>query len=168
MKANARLRPTPARGFTLIELMLVLLLLGLLAGLTPPLFERAFPSLKLKAAARDLAQEIRYIQQTAILTGQPSKVEFDLANNAYKSDHVNSGEVRHLPDGLRFIRDESGNSPNEQAILVFKFFPDGSSSGGLLMLDNGGRRFAITVDWLTSRVQVVEPGELKANDPFKV
>ncbi|MEW8561514.1 MAG: GspH/FimT family pseudopilin [Candidatus Thiodiazotropha sp.] len=168
MRAKAGLGRTPSRGFTLIELMLVLLLLGLLAGLIPPLFERAFPSLKLKAAVRDLAQEIRYVQQTAILTGLPSKVEFDLANNAYKSDHVNSGEVRHLPQGLQFTRDESSTSINDNPILVFKFFPDGSSSGGLLILDNGGRRFAITVDWLTSRVQVVEPDELNASDPFQV
>ncbi|MEW8505137.1 MAG: prepilin-type N-terminal cleavage/methylation domain-containing protein [Candidatus Thiodiazotropha sp.] len=160
--------PARSKGFTLIELMLVLLVLGLLASLTPPLFERAFPSLKLKAATRDLAQEIRYIQQTAILSGHTSKVKFDLENNAYQSDHVNSGEIRHLPEGLSFTLDPSSAPLDGGQILVFEFFPDGSSSGGLLILDNGGRRFAIVVDWLTSRVQVVDPQEIEGDEAFKV
>ncbi|MES9991426.1 MAG: GspH/FimT family protein [Candidatus Thiodiazotropha sp.] len=168
MSTQANPGRKPSQGFTLIELMLVLVLMALLASLTPPLFERAFPALKLKAAARDLAQEIRYIQQTAILSGQPSKIEFDLENNAYQSDLVNSGEVRHLPDGLQFTRQPSSALVNHGQILVFKFFPDGSSNGGSLLLDNGGRRFAIMVDWLTSRVRVVDPQEIKVNDPFQV
>jgi general secretion pathway protein H len=149
-------KQTFTQGFTLIEVMLTLLVLALLVSLTPPLFQKAFPSLKLKAATRDLAQEIRYIQQTAILTGVSSKVQFDLQNNAYQSDHVNSGEVRRLPDGLRFTLDNRRTATLDDGIVVIKFFPDGSSSGGLLMLDNGARQFAISVDWLTGRVQVID------------
>lgn len=159
---------SPARGFTLIELMLVLVVMGLLVGLTPPLFEKAFPSLKLKAATRDLAQEMRFIQQSAILTGQVTKVRFDLQNNAYRSDLVNQGETRQLPDGLHFIQDENAVSISGEQILVFEFFPDGSSSGGKLILGNGARRLAISVDWLTSRIRVIGSEELKADDPFQV
>ncbi|MEW8029261.1 MAG: prepilin-type N-terminal cleavage/methylation domain-containing protein [Candidatus Thiodiazotropha sp.] len=157
-----------SKGFTLIEVMLTLVVLALLVSLTPPLFEKAFPSLKLKAATRDLAQEIRYIQQTAILTGVPSKVRFDIDNNAYQSDHVNSGEVRHLPEGLQFTLYKSATTTLGEPVLVFEFFPDGSSTGGILILDNGGQRFAIAVDWLTSRVRVLDPEELKANAPYQV
>jgi general secretion pathway protein H len=49
------------RGFTLIELMLVVVLMAMMFSLTPPLMHKAFPALKLKAAARDLVQEIRYV-----------------------------------------------------------------------------------------------------------
>jgi general secretion pathway protein H len=156
------------KGFTLIEVMLALVVLALLASLTPPLFEKAFPALKLKAATRDLAQEIRYIQQIAILTGMPTKVQFDLRNNAYQSDHVNSGEVRYLPDGLLFAQDKTATIKIGESVLVFEFFPDGSSSGGVVILGNGARRYLISLDWLTSRVQVIDPDELKANEPFQV
>ncbi|MES9971165.1 MAG: GspH/FimT family pseudopilin [Candidatus Thiodiazotropha sp.] len=156
------------KGFTLIEVMLTLVVLALLVSLTPPLFQKAFPSLKLKAATRDLAQEIRYIQQTAILTGVPAKISFDLQSHSYQSDQVNSGEVRQLPDGLRFVSDNNAASTYGEALLVFEFFPDGSSSGGVLILDSGGRRFAIAVDWLTSRVQVIDPEGLQENEPFQV
>lgn len=156
------------RGFTLIELMLVLVVLALLVSLTPPLFQKAFPTLKLKAATRDLAQEIRYIQQTAILTGSPSKVQFNLLTNEYQSDLVNSGEIRRLPDGLQFATREGSSLAIDQQTLIFVFYPDGSSSGGLLLLDNGGRRFAIAVDWLTSRVQVINPDTLSEDEKFQV
>ncbi|MCU7921984.1 MAG: prepilin-type N-terminal cleavage/methylation domain-containing protein [Candidatus Thiodiazotropha sp. (ex Dulcina madagascariensis)] len=149
-------RPARLRGFTLIELMLVLVVLALLVTLTPPLFEKAFPALKLKAAARDLAQEIRYVQQTAILTGRPMQVRFNLQTHAYQSDQVNGGEVRALPEGIRFVTRDGPMPAEDRQRLILVFYPDGSSSGGLLLLDNGGRRFAITVDWLTSRVAVNE------------
>lgn len=160
--------PISTKGFTLIEVMLALVVLALLVSLTPPLFEKAFPSLKLKAATRDLAQEIRYVQQVAILTGVPARVRFDLDNNAYQSDHVNSGEVSALPEGMRFVASETAAWRSGDQILLFEFYPDGSANGGILILDNGGRRFAITVDWLTSRVRVLDSSELQADAPSQV
>ena len=152
-------------GFTLIELMLVLVLMGLLFSLTPPLFHKAFPSLKLKAATRDLAQEIRYVQQTAIITGAESLMRFEIESNRYQSDLVNQGEVRQLPEGIRFRIDDS-DAP--QAILVLRFYPDGSSSGGLIRLSNEVQSFVIAVDWLTSRVEVIDSRDLENDERFKV
>ncbi|MCU7812523.1 MAG: prepilin-type N-terminal cleavage/methylation domain-containing protein, partial [Candidatus Thiodiazotropha sp. (ex Notomyrtea botanica)] len=57
-----RQKETKLAGFTLIELLLVLSITALLMSLAPALIHKAFPVLKLKAAARDLVQEIRYIQ----------------------------------------------------------------------------------------------------------
>ena len=139
-------------GFSLIELMLVLVLTGLLFSLTPPLFHKAFPTLKLKAATRDLAQEIRYVQQAAVVTGAESLMRFEIESNRYQSDLVNQGKVRQLPQGIRFGVDDSDAS---QAILVLRFYPDGSSSGGLIRLGNEVKSFVITVDWLTSRIEVI-------------
>ncbi|RLW68305.1 MAG: hypothetical protein B6D71_14240, partial [gamma proteobacterium symbiont of Stewartia floridana] len=89
-----------SRGFTLIELMLVLVLMAMMFTLTPPLMHKAFPALKLKAATRDLVQEIRFVQQSAIISGSESKISFQLQTDQYQSDLVNQGEVRQLPDGI--------------------------------------------------------------------
>jgi general secretion pathway protein H len=160
-----RLLNHPHRGFTLIELIVVLVMMGLLFSMTPPLLHKAFPSLKLKAATRDLAQEIRYVQQSAIMSGSESLMRFELQINQYQSDLVNQGEVRQLPDGIRFTADQR---EEHRKILVLRFYPDGSSSGGLIRLGNETQSFVITVDWLTSRVQILDSRDLQEDEYFEV
>ncbi|MEW8222704.1 MAG: GspH/FimT family protein [Candidatus Thiodiazotropha taylori] len=154
-----------SRGFTLIELILVLVLMAMMFTLTPPLMHKAFPALKLKAAARDLVQEIRFVQQSAIISGSESKISFQLQTDQYQSDLVNQGEVRQLPDGISFIAETSAS---REQILVLHFYPDGSSSGGLIRLGNKSRGFVITVDWLTSRVEILDSSEFNEDASFKV
>ena len=154
-----------SRGFTLIELLLVLVLMAMLFSLTPPLLYKAFPSIKLKAAVRDLAQEIRYIQQAAITSGTESKIRFDIEISQYQSDLVNQGEVRQLPDGIGFKL--QADLEGEQ-IVVLRFYPDGSSSGATILLSNESTSFVISVDWLTGRVQVINGQDFNQDAQFKV
>lgn len=41
----------------------------------------------------------------------------------------------------------------EQAGSAVDFYPDGSSTGGNLLLANGSRRWRIDIGWLTGSVQ---------------
>ncbi len=149
--------PVRSAGFTLMELLLVLSIAGLLLAMTPALLHKAFPVLKLKAAARDLVQEIRYVQNAAIINGRVAEIRFDLEHGAYRSDLVNGGELRALPEGLSLSQesDRFQISPVAgEAHLVF--YPDGSAKGGTLYLGNEHQRLAIHVDWLTSRIRLDE------------
>jgi general secretion pathway protein H len=160
-------RPTSnpnQEGFTLIELMLVLMLMATLFTLTSPLMHKAFPSLKLKAAARDLAQEIRYVQQTAIVSGAESLMRFEMEENRYQSEVVNRGEIRQLPDGIRFTANQQG----DQVIVELRFYPDGSSNGGNIQLGNQTQGFIISVDWLTSQVRIIDRQQLRDDTRFEV
>ena len=119
----------------------------------------------MKAAARDLVQEIRFVQQSAIISGSQSKISFQLQIDQYQSDLVNQGAVRQLPEGISFMAE---SSDNREQVLVLHFYPDGSSSGGLIRLGNKTRGFVITVDWLTSRVEILDSREFKEDASFKV
>jgi general secretion pathway protein H len=149
-------RRQPA-GFTLIEILLVLSISALLLALTPSLLHTAFPVLKLKAAARDLVQEMRYVQNAAIINGQVSEMLFDLQRGEYRSDQVNGGRVRALPSGLSLSLppDPIHRSLGNQTAR-FIFYPDGSANGGVLYLGNDRKRLQIRVDWLTSKIQLDE------------
>jgi len=151
-------RQGKAAGFTLIELLLVLTITALLLSLAPPMLHQAFPSLKLKAAARDLIQEIRYIQNAAIINSTPAGIRFDLSTGEYRSALVNGGKQRSLPKGLSLSLAESGlKSLDDRQVASFVFYPDGSSSGGAIFLSNETTSLEIRVDWLTSKIQVHEP-----------
>ncbi len=144
-------------AFTLIELLLVLSIAALLLTMTPALLQKAFPVLKLKAAARDMVQEIRYVQNAAIINGRVAEIRFDLKSGAYRSDLVNGGEVRALPSGLSFSNSPQSWEPlANEGMTRFVFYPDGSANGGVLFLGNDRKRMAIRVDWLTSKIQLDE------------
>jgi general secretion pathway protein H len=141
----------------LLELLLVLAILGLLLGMTPPLLNKAFPVLKLRAAARDLVQEIQYVQNAAVIGNQVAEIAFDTGQGAYRSDWLNQGAVRHLPEGIGLALAPTGLAAADGAPVVrMMFYPDGSASGGQLYLGSAGRRVAIEVDWLTGRIRLDE------------
>ncbi len=139
-------------GFTLIEMMLVLVILGMVYALAPPLFHKAFPALKLKAVTRDLVQEIRYVQQSAITTGQSTAMRFELSDDRYQSAQINTGALRQLPEGIHFFRPPG--APSQQT-LELHFYPDGSASGGEIRIEAGARGYTVQVDWLTSQVEIL-------------
>lgn len=145
-------------GFTLIELLLVLSITSLLLAMTPALLHKAFPVLKLKAAARDLVQEMRYVQNAAIVNGQAVEMSFDLLRGEYRSDLVNGGEVRALPSGLSLsLKADPSHTLPTAGSARFVFYPDGSANGGILLLGNQRQRLEIQIDWLTSRIRLDEP-----------
>lgn len=64
-------------GFTLIELILVLVIMGLLSALVTPAIT-SLTGLKLKTAARKVAAGLRYARSQAVATGSDYQVVFNL------------------------------------------------------------------------------------------
>jgi len=70
-------------GFTLVELLIVIILLGIAAGLALPMLGDS-KQLQLREAARLLAADIELTQNESIAHGNdPRLIKFDTANNQY-------------------------------------------------------------------------------------
>ncbi|MET0065262.1 MAG: prepilin-type N-terminal cleavage/methylation domain-containing protein [Candidatus Thiodiazotropha sp.] len=164
-RAGHPLRGRSAAGFTLIEIMLVLVILGLIYSLAPPLFHKAFPALKLKAVTRDLVQEIRFVQQSAITTGQPTAMRFELSEDRYQSALINAGALRQLPEGFHFVHPPSNLAGQT---LELHFYPDGSASGGQVQIGVDKRLYTIQVDWLTSQVEILSHKTQAEHASFRI
>ncbi|MCQ9207713.1 MAG: prepilin-type N-terminal cleavage/methylation domain-containing protein, partial [Omnitrophica bacterium] len=76
--------PTLLRaGFTLIELVLVILLISILTAISTPLFRRTFSDIVLKNTAYDMAKVINYIGEMAIIEKVKYKLNLDFENGKY-------------------------------------------------------------------------------------
>lgn len=143
-----------ARGFTLLELMVVLLIVGLLLVLVPGHLWRSQPGLEVKVAARALADGLRQTRSDALASNRERVFTLDVAGHSFRP-----GEDRPLEAltgavelGLDTARSEVIDATRGQ----IRFFPDGSSTGGRIRLAMQAQQAQVTVDWLTGQVAIAD------------
>jgi general secretion pathway protein H len=130
------------RGFTLIEMIVVLVVLGLVLGLVIAHGPVRSRRLEIDAAARHLAGALRVARSRAIAEGRVALVR--LGSGGYRLD----GETPIvLPPDILLAGDST-----------IRFTPDGGSSGAQILLRDGDKRITISVDWLIGRVRLSEGG----------
>ncbi len=140
------------RGFTLLELILVMFIVVLAVGAISINIGQGNPSVKLKTVARDIASALRYARGRALMTRQPTWVEFNLAENYYQTEGRDKKyEFSDQIDVTLKIAEETFNQQDSGRIL---FFPDGSSSGGRIDLEWEGLLQRIEVNWLNGKVSI--------------
>jgi len=112
-------------GFTLIELGLVILIIGVMLAITVPrIGNRSYA--QLGSEARKLALAFRYLRHSAILNGRPYRLVYDLENQAYwaevgevdapppleeddaEGDNFLFGEQQFDEPAVQFTRDTDG------------------------------------------------------------
>lgn len=115
--SNAR----PAAGFTLVELLMVVVVIGIIAGVSAPTFRGYMQDQKLSAASRDLISNLRFARLRAVNEGNPWVVLFLRGQRAYivfADDGGGGGVIAHPA----FIEDNRGNlrpDPNERSYGPF-------------------------------------------------
>ena len=68
------------KGFTLVEVLVVIVLLGMIIGLAVPGVMRA----NRKAREKTLAAKVKNIEKAAVLYGQDNKEKFETDNSSYQ------------------------------------------------------------------------------------
>ena len=146
------------RGFTLLEVVLVMVVVGLLVWVALP---RSFASdVKLNTAARQLQSDIRYAQELAMRTGQHHRIRFYAASNPSPANQYDivtaAGQpvVHPLTRSASFVVDfNSGPWAGLQldSTLTLEFDSLGRPDAGQTISLNGGAK-TITVTAETGRV----------------
>ena len=121
------------QGFTLLELLVVLTVVALLAGVALPQV-RTLLRPDIDRTTREVALAIRDQRSLAMRSGNAAVV-------------TAAAIVPLLPRGTEVVEDGLGND----GLL---FFPNGTSTGGRVVLGAPDGRRAVNVDWLTGRVTV--------------
>ena len=150
-RAGTRMRAV--RGFTLLELLAVIVLLALAMTLAGFALSRSLANARVAAAGSDLAAALRWTRSRAIASGHSTALELDLANARYRA--ADQAPVS-LPKGMQIALTTAASERIDAARARIRFFPDGSSTGGHIVLTHGGHRWRIDVAWLTGSVSIRE------------
>jgi len=147
---------TPSAGFTLLELMVVLAIATLLLAIAPPLITSALPGVELKAAARRVTAGLRLAREEAIRSGRDATFVIDVDSRVFE---VEGGYRRsNLPEDLEVKLEAAEQEMLNDHTGGVRFYPDGSSTGGRVVLARGDRGYQVGVQWLTGRIRM-EPWE---------
>ena len=152
-------------GFTLIELLVVLIIISLVSAFVAPRIIAPLGNLSLKTASKKIVSALRYARSQAVseYDGRVAIFDFELRRlmvftgsalpDTYRPDElpVDKAEmVYDLPENVRFEQAVSGEEKISEGLFQVAFFPNGSSSGGKLILTNeGGLRYQIKIDFIT-------------------
>jgi general secretion pathway protein H len=146
------------RGFTLIEMIVVLAVLGLIAGIVIARGPSRSATLEVNQAVAMVAQAMRGARATAIADDRTETIEIDTAGHT-----VRAGSARPmlLPGSVAItaVMIAAAALPDaigRQRFVAIRFAPDGSSSGGGVVLAEGNVRMTVAVDWLTGRVRFAD------------
>lgn len=142
------------QGFTLLEILVVLVIGVLLVALVPPLLSGMSGATELRGAARQLAAGLRNARNEAVTRQREAILTLDLAQRRFAV----SGDPREitLPDGLALKLYTARSELLDAATGNIRFFPDGSSTGGAITVSGPKLAYRVNVDWLTGAIAIVE------------
>jgi prepilin-type N-terminal cleavage/methylation domain-containing protein len=152
----------PDSGFSLLELIMVVVVMALVLAVTYPSLSRGNATLHLRTSARDVLNVMRYAREKAITEQMEMRVVADRENRKVLMTDAYGENAREysLPQGILIGRLLFGPNEIQEGPLVVRFLPNGSSDSAELTLasDKGGF-LRIVTDPVTGGARVVSPQE---------
>jgi general secretion pathway protein H len=144
------------RGFTMLEIIAVVLVIAIVATITPPFFSSGVSATKHRAAAREVAQMLRYARTEAVAKRTDVAVDFDLEQRTLQIPNASNKRIAQIPEGIEIkLTTTALETKNEKQASV-RFYPDGGATGGRVTLTVRERSYLVDIDWLTGRVSIEE------------
>lgn len=142
-------------GYSLLELLVVMTILGLIMGLVPVAYRRMIPAVEARQSASNMASHLRDARTRALQEGRDVVVLIDVANRkAWSNREVQSVE---WPESIQVIAQVAGSEQRDAEVGGIRFFNDGGSTGGRLRFIASGREYDVDVDWLLGAVDMSRP-----------
>jgi prepilin-type N-terminal cleavage/methylation domain-containing protein len=167
MKKNPRIYGFNGQGFTLIELMVVMLLITIVLAVVIPRFDAAPFQDPGKKFSRWMINAVRHLRATAIEKQQPQALVVDLSNQRMwmiqdgmsEEEQAAAAEKAFALDGS--IRIVNAQFRNQESVatgtLEIRFYPAGYSDQVLLHIENqDAERTSYLIEPLLPKLKIVD------------
>ncbi len=161
-----------SKGFSLLEVIIVLTILILSVSLVASSMSRLSTTIELKAAAKNISGILRYYRSEAVNKGLVYQVLFDSESRAVKVQSISLTEptdekeasgkkgqdiktLYGLPEGVR-MKELDFPAPEYPCDLpAVEFYPNGGSNGGSFLLNSPERKgYRIKIHFITGAVAI--------------
>lgn len=144
-------------GFTLIEVLVVLVMLAVLAGTLAFNMSGSLKASKIRAASKDLVVALRYTRSQAVVKHEQKRLVINVNEKSYQAP----GKPKVvLPEGMELKVFAAESEVPSEDTAGFRFFSDGSSTGGRVTLIYDERFWRINVAWLTGEIRLFKDSEI--------
>ncbi|MVN85391.1 type II secretion system protein GspH [Deinococcus sp. HMF7620] len=138
------------QGFTLLELLVVMAILGILAGVLGLNLLSSYRASQLREAASQLSGDLRQARSDTLKTGQSVGINITLNSTAYTVTRGAGAQTRTLPSGVVVAEKVGETEVTYQA-------PTGTIGGnGVVwtLRHPGGRQIKVKVVGITGKVMI--------------
>ena len=146
-------------GFTLLELVLVLFLIGLVAGLVLPFVVSTLDRVKLQSEVRQMASALQFARSEAITKKTLLTFNANIDENEYWLAIPKDNEVtqsKFLNEPVQIKEYQGTEETLSDGTFIINFYPRGNSSAGTIRLQSTINQskapvYAIIIDPITGK-----------------
>lgn len=145
-------------AFTLVELIVVILIMGILVAVAAPVYSRSLSRYQAKAAIKRIASDLSYARQSAMNLGTSQAVEFSISTNSYSMPHApnpNSSAIGYSVDldsssyPVAIATVDFGGT----ASVTFDMYGQPNTAGNI-KVESGGFQEGVVLDAVTGLVEI--------------
>jgi len=139
------------RGFTLVEVTVVMVIVALIMGMVATSMSRSVSGAEARSATRELVASLRFTRARAILDKSEQVFQVNTEDRSYQAP--GRKEVK-LPEGVDITITTARSEITAEDVAGIRFFPDGGSTGGHIELTVNEREYRVNVIWLTGETSM--------------
>lgn len=151
MKFHTQIKRSRSQGFTLVEIMVVMVIIALVMGMVATSMSRSISSAEARAATRKVVASLRYTRARAIIDKAEQVFEINVDNRSYKAP---GRKQVTLPEGVDITVTTARSEMTSEEVAGIRFFPDGGSTGGHIELTINEREYRVNIAWLTGEAKI--------------